>query len=136
MSGNYSTLSANAATICGILSSVEFAVKHSGGNTLVRNIKLQQTYKPVIAYCKPPLDVFWHPFVDMVSGGRSKDNHEWEQPVYLYIIHPSFTGGFRSYPVQCSLPLGRFRFRYPEYRPLHSSPPQSYENSPYDIKML
>jgi 16S rRNA G966 N2-methylase RsmD len=58
-----------------------FAVKHSGGNTLVRNLQLQQTYKPVIAYCKPPLNVFWHPFLDMVSGGRSKDNHEWEQPV-------------------------------------------------------
>lgn len=58
-----------------------FAVKHTGGNTLVRNVKVQQTYKPVIAYCKPPLETFWHPFLDMVSGGRSKENHEWEQPV-------------------------------------------------------
>jgi len=58
-----------------------FAVKHTGGNTLVREVRLQQTYKPVIAYCKPPLNVFWNPFLDMVSGGRSKENHEWEQPV-------------------------------------------------------
>ncbi len=58
-----------------------FAVRHTGGKTTVWNVKVQQAYKPVIAYCKPPLDVFWHPFVDMVSGGRSKENHEWEQPV-------------------------------------------------------
>jgi 16S rRNA G966 N2-methylase RsmD len=58
-----------------------FAVRHTGGNTFVRNLQIQQTYKPVVAYCKPPLEVSWHPFLDMVSGGRSKSNHEWEQPV-------------------------------------------------------
>lgn len=58
-----------------------FAVKHTGGNTFVRQLNLQQTFKPVLGYFKPPLNVSWDPFLDMVSGGRSKDNHVWEQPV-------------------------------------------------------
>ena len=58
-----------------------FAVRHTGGNTFVRTLKIQQAYKPILGYFKPPFTQSWEPFCDMVSGGRSKENHRWEQPV-------------------------------------------------------
>jgi hypothetical protein len=82
-----------------------FAVRHTGGNTFVRYVNVQQTYKPVIGYFKPPFNIQWEPFCDMVSGGRSKDNHEWEQPVmearyYIQNLCPS--GGVLCDPMMGS----------------------------------
>lgn len=57
-----------------------FAVRHTGGNTPIHNVKLFQSFKPLICYYKPPLNISWTPFVDMVSGGKSKSFHKWEQP--------------------------------------------------------
>ena len=59
----------------------EAAILHTGGKKLVSNVKVQQAWKPVLIYCQPPRRVYWKPFTDMVSGGQSKSNHEWEQAV-------------------------------------------------------
>ena len=57
------------------------AIYHSGGKKLVRTAQVHQAWKPVLIYYKPPLRKYWHPFIDMVSGGQSKENHEYEQSV-------------------------------------------------------
>jgi ParB-like chromosome segregation protein Spo0J len=55
------------------------AIYHSGGRRMVHKVKINQVWKPVPIYYKPPLKIHWSPFADMVSGGQSKDHHEWEQ---------------------------------------------------------
>ncbi len=57
------------------------AISHSGGKKLVQAVKVNQAWKPILIYQKPPLKNYWQPFTDMVSGGQSKTNHEWEQAV-------------------------------------------------------
>lgn len=57
-----------------------FAVRHTGGNSPINNLQLYQSWKPVVCYQKPPRNVFWTKFVDMTSGGKSKEYHEWQQP--------------------------------------------------------
>lgn len=56
------------------------AVRHTGGNTPIHNVKVFQSYKPIVCYQKPPRNIYWTPFVDMISGGKSKTFHKWEQP--------------------------------------------------------
>jgi len=58
-----------------------FAVRHTGGRKTVYPVNVHQAWKPVLGYCKPPFKKYWHTFPDMVSGGQSKDFHEWEQPI-------------------------------------------------------
>jgi ParB-like chromosome segregation protein Spo0J len=73
-----------------------FAIRHTGGNTFVRNLNIQQAYKPIVAYCKPPFTPNWETFCDMVSGGREKDAHDWQQAVeeaHYYIKHVCPKGG-------------------------------------------
>ena len=33
----------------------------------------------MIGLVKPPLNVWWDSFLDVTSGGREKDLHEWQQ---------------------------------------------------------
>ena len=56
-----------------------FCCLHSGGNTRFRKYKLQSGWKPIIAAFKPPLSVTWDWFKDVVSGGREKTDHDWQQ---------------------------------------------------------
>ncbi|MHC4232193.1 MAG: DNA methyltransferase, partial [Planctomycetota bacterium] len=48
---------------------------------LVRAVQIHQAWKPVLVYYKPPLRKYWHPFMDMVSGGQEKEHHIYEQSV-------------------------------------------------------
>lgn len=57
------------------------AIYHTGSNKLVSAVKIQQMWKPILIYYKPPLNKYWKPFIDMVSGGQSKEHHDWEQSV-------------------------------------------------------
>lgn len=57
------------------------AISHSGAKKLVPAVRVHQAWKPILIYYKPPLDKYWRPFMDMVTGGQSKDNCEWEQSV-------------------------------------------------------
>ena len=57
------------------------AIRHTGRMKLVRAAHINQAWKPVLIYYKPPLRKYWSAFVDMVSGGQSKENHEYEQSV-------------------------------------------------------
>lgn len=56
-----------------------FAVQHSGQRTQIYARKISNVWKPVLAYCKPPLDVWWKTMPDMKTGTQDKDNHEWQQ---------------------------------------------------------
>ncbi|MHC4782897.1 MAG: ParB/RepB/Spo0J family partition protein [Planctomycetota bacterium] len=57
------------------------AIYHSGRSKLVRAVQIHQAWKPVLVYYKPPLRKYWHPFMDMVSGGQEKEHHIYEQSV-------------------------------------------------------
>lgn len=55
------------------------AVRHTGGELRFRNLHVRNAWKPVMLYYRPPLDLWWDWFSDMTSGGREKDEHEWQQ---------------------------------------------------------
>lgn len=57
------------------------AILHSGGKKLVSAVKVQQCWKPILIYGKSPMNKYWAPFNDIVSGGQSKAYHPWEQSV-------------------------------------------------------
>ena len=57
------------------------AIYHSGRTKLVRAVQIHQAWKPILVYYKPPLNKYWRPFLDMVSGGEEKDHHQYEQAV-------------------------------------------------------
>jgi site-specific DNA-methyltransferase (adenine-specific) len=56
-----------------------FCCLHSGGDVRFRQFKLHNGWKPIVALYKPPLQVSWDWFKDVVSGGKEKDSHEWQQ---------------------------------------------------------
>lgn len=56
-----------------------FAIRHSGGNQRIFKMNVNTAWKPVIALYKPPLSIWWDSFIDVVSGGKEKDLHEWQQ---------------------------------------------------------
>lgn len=58
-----------------------FCVIHSGGDLRFRKFKLQNGWKPILAFYKPPLAVTWEWFKDVVSGGKEKSDHPWQQAV-------------------------------------------------------
>lgn len=56
-----------------------FAITHSGGDLRFRKFKLQNKWKPIVGFFKPPLGVWWDWFPDLATGGREKTAHEWQQ---------------------------------------------------------
>jgi len=58
-----------------------FCILHSGGDARFRKFKLQTGWKPVVAAYRPPLEVSWEWFKDVVTGGREKTDHPWQQAV-------------------------------------------------------
>ena len=57
------------------------AIQHTGNIKLVRAVQIHQAWKPILIYNKPPLQKYWNPFMDMVSGGQEKEHHQYEQAV-------------------------------------------------------
>lgn len=64
------------------------SIYHSGGRKLVPAVRILQRYKIVLIYANPPVNIYWKPFCDMITGGQSKEHHEYEQSVAeaLYFI--------------------------------------------------
>ena len=56
-----------------------FAVHHTGGDFRYRKLHLQNKWKPIAGFYKPPLNTWWNWFPDMASGGKEKTDHEWQQ---------------------------------------------------------
>lgn len=56
-----------------------FAIQHSGGDLRFRKWKLQNKWKPVLCFGKPPVKCWWDWFPDMSTGSREKDAHPWQQ---------------------------------------------------------
>jgi hypothetical protein len=55
------------------------AIRHTGGELRFRNLHVRNAWKPVVLFYKPPLEAWWDWFSDMTSGGREKDEHDWQQ---------------------------------------------------------
>jgi hypothetical protein len=55
------------------------AVRFSRGDRPVGRLHLHNGWKPILVFAKPPLRVWWEPFSDVVSGGREKRLHDWQQ---------------------------------------------------------
>ena len=57
------------------------AILHSGQKKVVYPVNINQSWKPILWYCKPPLQKYWSPFTDIFTGGQEKDLHKWQQSV-------------------------------------------------------
>ena len=55
-------------------------IKHCGGEPFIPPYNLQNAWKPILMFYKPPLAVTWDSIRDTASGGREKDRHPWQQP--------------------------------------------------------
>jgi hypothetical protein len=72
-----------------------FAIRHTGGAQRIFKVGVNTAWKPVLAYIKPPVSVFWDSFIDVCSGGREKDLHDWQQAeseAAYFIEHLSVPG--------------------------------------------
>lgn len=58
-----------------------FIVQHTGGDLRFRKFRLQNKWKPIVGFFKPPLSVWWEWFADLTSGGREKQEHSWQQAI-------------------------------------------------------
>lgn len=56
-----------------------FAARHSGGNRRIYKVNINNGWKPVLAYYNPPLNPWWDSFIDITTGGREKELHDWQQ---------------------------------------------------------
>jgi len=56
-----------------------FAIRHTGGAQRIFKANVNTAWKPILAYVKPPLSIYWDAFIDVTSGGVEKDLHEWQQ---------------------------------------------------------
>ena len=56
-----------------------FCIVHTGGDLRFRKYKLQNGWKPIVGFYKPPLNVWWNWFPDTCSGGKEKSDHKWQQ---------------------------------------------------------
>jgi ParB-like chromosome segregation protein Spo0J len=56
-------------------------IYHTGGRNKIHPVGLNTAWKPILIYYKPPLHIFWPTITDMVSGGESKEHHDWEQSI-------------------------------------------------------
>ena len=55
------------------------ACLHAGGDTRIRDYKIQNGWKPIIGVYRPPLEPTWDWFKDVASGGKEKSDHGWQQ---------------------------------------------------------
>lgn len=56
------------------------AIGHSGPATMFRKWRLNNIWKPLLLYGKPPITAWWDKFFDdYTTGGREKDTHRWQQ---------------------------------------------------------
>ena len=54
-------------------------IGHSDGSTWFKKWNLDNQWKPLIMFGKPPIVPYWKRFNDFVSGGKEKADHEWQQ---------------------------------------------------------
>lgn len=55
------------------------AIRHTGGMQRIFKANVNTGWKPILMYVKPPRNVWWDSFVDITSGGREKEDHDWQQ---------------------------------------------------------
>jgi ParB-like chromosome segregation protein Spo0J len=70
------------------------AILHSGQKKVVYPVNINQAWKFILWYCKPPMQIYWSPFADIFSGGQEKEHHKWQQSVaeakyYLKALCPA-----------------------------------------------
>lgn len=56
-----------------------FAVKHNGAYTRIFKPKVNNAWKPILMYCKPPYEVWWEQIIDLIEDRIDKGDHEWQQ---------------------------------------------------------
>ena len=69
-------------------------ILHTGPTSIVHTANVQQTWKPILWYAKPPFNKYWTAFKDMYSGAKEKEHHDFQQSVeeakyYLKALCPS-----------------------------------------------
>jgi len=71
-----------------------FSTRHNEGQTRIWKVNVKNTWKPILGYIKPPLDVWWKSIPDSVIGKSDKSSHDWQQNIedalhYLSHLCPS-----------------------------------------------
>ncbi len=56
-----------------------FCIIHTGGDLRFRKYHIQNGWKPIVGFYKKPLNTWWDWFPDTCSGGKEKEEHEWQQ---------------------------------------------------------
>src|SRR5262249_54094980 len=87
----------NAMAGKGLVYGWPFCVFHSDGDQRFRKLRIYNGWKPILGFYKRPLNVTWNWFIDVVSGGKEKDDHEWKQAIdeaKYFVEHLSSPGGF------------------------------------------
>jgi site-specific DNA-methyltransferase (adenine-specific) len=87
----------DAMRVDGLIYGWTFCVLHSGGDLRFRKFKIQNGWKPLIGFYRPPLAATWDWFKDVVTGGKEKESHEWQQSeaeAGHFIERLSAPGGF------------------------------------------
>ena len=56
-----------------------FAIKHNGALTRIFKTKVNNAWKPILMYCKPPYEIWWKQIIDLVEDRIDKSTHEWQQ---------------------------------------------------------
>lgn len=54
-------------------------VELDAGSLRFRALRIHNTWKPILAFAKPPVPCWWDWFTDSVTGKRTKDLHPWQQ---------------------------------------------------------
>lgn len=57
------------------------AIFHAGDKSYMRKHHLRVGWKPLLVFYKPKLNVIWGSIEDVMSGGREKEHHPWQQAV-------------------------------------------------------
>jgi len=55
------------------------AIYHTGATKKIYPVGMNQGWKPILIYYKEPKNIYWPTIMDIVSGGESKEHHDWEQ---------------------------------------------------------
>jgi len=73
-----------------------FSNRHTEAQTRIFKVNVKNTWKPIVGYVKPPLDVWWQSLPDSVVSKMEKDSHKWQQSTedaYHYLDHLCPEGG-------------------------------------------
>ena len=69
----------DALSVPGLDFGTTFCVLHPGAQAKLHQLRLFQGWKPILGMYRPPLEVTWPYFENVISSTRNKTLHPWQQ---------------------------------------------------------